>query len=913
MGMLIHLTMDADNYTVEYIRVDENTVMCNLVYHGADDEAKTVKPELVAVFDYSSSMMQNGIYECVRAMDRLIRAHGSPVHLVLYNHLASSCVVQEAPRIYADGATSFPAAFRELQQVVEQLPPDHNIEIVFFTDGENTRDNSILPYAIERLQTCLKSRSTRVHSIGIEGQSDSNMMQILSRMGSADGSYGFFTHMIENSASLEVDRLIEMIQPCVTMEFLGQNVRFDRDNKATVFIRDAEMDCPQAGLMDRLDHLRHLVDTTARSEFRLNQVHKLQQMTKAIFDEAGCQPRVTRKALRTALQPINEVINNMFQMCERGVKTNEGLAKLMVQARNARSNRFGKMTAARADRNAEAIAREDRAIEQLALQYTDAPPEIEITNSDGSPFEGICMLTTFSPLDLICDGDALGIGVRCNVREACIADPTLLQVEYVSSAYFGCDAFIDAAGWSVDQGNTVGYGAATQVVVDNARQNVNGVLPLYLCDEHWDMACNYVRRMCGHLCCKDPLQGTARHALYSYLLVLRKLRDQDGTVYQLLAHLVKRTLLKLHERWSTVIPTPEQFASKICHRMPDVVTNLDLLKIMWEELGMDSTVADLYLQEERVRRGKPTIERADLLQIGQIDDDTWILPYVHENTPKSKDASTDYTSFSRVLCDKIRDDVMVPKINAALIGEDDSDDGDMQVIVPSLDEYSLEINAPNHWGQLDQDPVRNVAIYLQAAEQKKSTDRAAHYRDFFSMPYDTVELYVRKFIVDAIRTERDNRVTSILSALNSRGTSERLARVADMSLVQFAATMYADCWWGRNITKYLMACKNEDQLRLVLDGACVAGAFFNNKEEYDHMEEEAERRDGLYNIVNAVERGVIRLWNDSKLRMKQRWHPSARNANTFARIARSWLTYDMAVRYFGQHRADCFETIWKMD
>lgn len=877
---------------ITYTRINSDIVRAHLkINKNALNE--TQHPNLVIALDISSSMSSNGFYSCCEAVNKIMAAHGKNTHLVTYCHWSKNYICQKVPSdIKPTGTTSFTEALNGVKLAVKHILANDDsqkpIEIIFFTDGQNNKDCESLPLATEILRNRLSILNARVHAIGIEANSDSHMMSVLTSIGGAGGTYGYFK-CNDGSLELEVERLLDLIRPSLMVEYDGKKIRLDNQGEAIVFIRNKDVECPDANLNQKVEYLQDQIEYMSKnsSTIKLVDVQKVQDQAHQIFKAAGKLPRVARKKLRSSLQPINQIITQMFNIVERGVKSNEQLAMLMVNARNARTGRFLRKTAARAEHNAEIISKEDSQIQMISTEYISNSTELdnfEIPKySDGELFEGICMLSTQDPKDLIQDGDCLGIALEADASEICIMDPTRLRIKRISPSFMGCDGFLEAANWSLNQGNDISYSSSTNIVVDAARQNVNGVMPLYLNDKHWKIAACYVRRMSGQLCCKDPLQGTAKHAFYTYLMILKYLDDKTDTFSKHLAEKVLETLRVFYSKHSTVLPSPNEFMNKIEMRLPNYIRDLDLAIFAWNKLDIIDSKMLKYVTEEKIRRQDQSLclKRDNIFKLGNVDTQKWIIPYVESNTPK-RNEFPDFIYFQSVLKD------MLPETchNQILFELGQSPNQSKSNISQNnyslqIKDYKLNLNLPQDWLNKfpEEDPRRVAMVYIQAARQKNCTVRENSYQDIFVMPITDIELKLNKFIQDAIKTERNSRLSMILQSFKSKGTESRLARMVDASLIQIAAMMYSDCYLGRNITKYYLAVPNYEALKMVIEGTFVPAVFFRDCLTPDQQK-----------IMKPHEVKLIRDLNC-------RWIPCNRN---IARLWRqkSWLTEKMLCDLF---------------
>ena len=134
---------------------------------------------------------------------------------------------------------------------------------------------------------------------------------------------------------------------------------------------------------------------------------------------------------------------------------------------------------------------------------------------------GDCMLSCMNATEVIESHDAMGIGLSIKRPEAAIADPTRLEILDIYPTYLSVDSFLESAKFKLmnSQGqaqnvhggfsgkghedNTNNKGA--QLAMGVGRENLTGLLPLYLFKDHWAIARRRMQPILGFMCCLDIL------------------------------------------------------------------------------------------------------------------------------------------------------------------------------------------------------------------------------------------------------------------------------------------------------------------------------------------------------------------------------------------------------------------------
>lgn len=795
-------------FNVEYKRINNTTVKATLTLAS---ENKPIVNVPIIVLDVSGSMYGGRINHCLNAVRHILSKVGS-IHLLTYS---TNCrdhgiiTSDEATKVSTDGMTSFRAAYETLINVVSKKSEPS--QVIFMTDGEDTVRSKHVDSDRAWLKKNLNGKTCVIHTIGIECDSHTQHMLDLSRCGSSEGTYGYFSSIVDNSYVLEADRLVGILGCMTEVEFNGSKY-FIGSEPVETYIKDGEMECGTPDPLEEIPYLSYRANELIRQgvNAQLKDIQLVRDHAQLIFDNAGRQPRFARKMLRERLTPVYDLITNFYQMINTRGITHEKLALLNVAARDARSNRFTKKVVDRTGQNLALIQKEDADL--LAITQ-----ELILINLDDQPDDLTCMLTCMNTADLLRDGDCIGLGIRATVREACIVDPTLLNVEAISTSHFGCAAFLEAADYAVKR-NNLQYGDSTNVVLDSSRSEVSGVLPLYLNPTHWKVAKLYLRRMAGHLCCKDPLLGTNRTIFYSYLLTYRFCRLQSGEFYARMSGLLRETLEHVYAKMQTIIPTPNSFCDTVSQRMPDVVPSVTLLDEAYSALSLACDRQHLrdYMIEEKLRRKKYSLS---IQNVCFIDNSTWVQPFVLANTPNDSTGifnnllahvSSQHPNALSFLRDSIGGTTDLSQVATSL---------DVVVIDPET--YQPIINLP-HWMDdifIDLSPERRALIALQFCELSNMTDCVAKYRDIFIMTEEEIYSLLKNRAVEHIKLRRASELTSIIDSMRRDSTTAHTARLRrGVSLLERVAILNGNCYIGRNITEFSRTVTTFEELKMLVTG-----------------------------------------------------------------------------------------------
>jgi len=93
--------------------------------------------------------------------------------------------------------------------------------------------------------------------------------------------------------------------------------------------------------------------------------------------------------------------------------------------------------------------------------------------------------------------DVMCLGLSISRSMATIADPSKLIIKEVYPVYMSLEAFLDSSIFNmqvkgIDATGGFDKGAEAELAIGAGNQSVSGLMPLYLFEEHWNLA----RRKC---------------------------------------------------------------------------------------------------------------------------------------------------------------------------------------------------------------------------------------------------------------------------------------------------------------------------------------------------------------------------------------------------------------------------------
>ena len=143
---------------------------------------------------------------------------------------------------------------------------------------------------------------------------------------------------------------------------------------------------------------------------------------------------------------------------------------------------------------------------------------------------GDCPLSQCNVVELMENKDCMCLGLSIARSEATISDPTKLVIKDVFPVYMSLDSFLESSIFNLKMNQDASGGfdlkEEGKLAVGAGRENVSGVLPLYLFGEHWELAKRKAQALYGFMCTLEPL-GYASNQFYTipYLVLNKAIRN----------------------------------------------------------------------------------------------------------------------------------------------------------------------------------------------------------------------------------------------------------------------------------------------------------------------------------------------------------------------------------------------------
>jgi len=167
---------------------------------------------------------------------------------------------------------------------------------------------------------------------------------------------------------------------------------------------------------------------------------------------------------------------------------------------------------------------------------------------------GQCPISQCGVVDLMRNKDCMCLGLAIKRSEATISDPTKLIIANVYPVYMSLDSFLESAIYNLKlnqdaAGNFDIRDEAGKLAVGAGREELTGLMPLYLFPEHWELAKRKAQSLFGFMCTLEPLGYTSgQFFTIPYLVLLKALTqniEQPSQSHEQIVELVAETCSKM--------------------------------------------------------------------------------------------------------------------------------------------------------------------------------------------------------------------------------------------------------------------------------------------------------------------------------------------------------------------------------
>jgi hypothetical protein len=264
--------------------------------------------------------------------------------------------------------------------------------------------------------------------------------------------------------------------------------------------------------------------------------------------------KITKKTAKTKIMTAKKNVTEFMRLLRNNhlnnmAKNNDNdkigsllnsVYKTDIKARNQR--KLDK----RAINNTELFEKSYVKLGVLARQITDdVEQSLRLEHKDLLKKIGSCFYSTNDPIELMKDGECLGLCIRMSRTEAAISDPSFIQIKEIGTSYMGSDSFYEAYNQKLNDARDMikddpnydpttvhgGFGYLSGMVLQGtSREEINAIIPLFLFKEHGKFAMIWMKLLFGLMTTLDPFGYTYEQVLtIPFLAYSKAARDYTET------------------------------------------------------------------------------------------------------------------------------------------------------------------------------------------------------------------------------------------------------------------------------------------------------------------------------------------------------------------------------------------------
>lgn len=583
---------DSTEYIAEKFELFDKTFALKVSF----EEKKVKKDDHICFALDNSSSMCNVIDDVTKAsasiVEKLFKENKKNLSFFTYNShtykldITGTDSLQKIRNIRSSGCTAFAILLVELKSYLEKLPSNEDITIFVLTDGcETCSPMYEVENAINMMKIFLAKRrgSSRVICLGYSYGHDSNFLNKLSKIGSHDG---YFTYC-ENAR--DINNTMDVVDNILSANIFNSTIKNGNMEKKITFIpyegkslgysyfsdvddfvnidgknikvKEVEVNSNEL-LRQRLVYLSEKLKEVISGDENIYNLHnKLEQIKKDAFK---IKSRIVRKSILTEAQNLDRAFSEIFSHLGKNSSlklNNEQLAKLSDLAhrggmwRNATHKKLDILK----DKNSQIFNDIESKIEK----------EIENLDFDKLKNENTfieqCIYSCQNWVEALEERDCLGIALDVGRSETVIHDPSKIVIKSVHPSFISGNSFMDALEFSLSNNSPDnvhgGFDKHTQgkVVSGMARENITGMMPLFINRTHWKVAKHQMKPIMGWMVTLDPLGYSPEQVVNVPFLVMLKASKDESEKGKKLFEMICETCDAIYEEMGLLNRIKEVF------------------------------------------------------------------------------------------------------------------------------------------------------------------------------------------------------------------------------------------------------------------------------------------------------------------------------------------------------------------
>ena len=233
------------------------------------------------------------------------------------------------------------------------------------------------------------------------------------------------------------------------------------------------------------------------------------------------------------LLEVRELVAEFYSLLkdlQSGYMTNDKIASLNALAyRKMAKKGLQKKMDVRTQNNVSVINKVYEVVKESALKIDY--DSLYKNHGDLCKKIGECIYSANNFIEALKDEDCLCLTYDIARSEAAVMDPTQVVIKDVLPSFIGVASFLTSAEYAL-KCNPQAHGgfdkkSQGEIIKGVARESITGVLPLYICEENWNVARQLMKPALGWTVTLDPLGYSYSQIKTVPFLVLSKLYTMD--------------------------------------------------------------------------------------------------------------------------------------------------------------------------------------------------------------------------------------------------------------------------------------------------------------------------------------------------------------------------------------------------
>ncbi|CAG8604767.1 17967_t:CDS:2 [Acaulospora morrowiae] len=600
--------------------------------------------------------------------------------------------------VKSGGGTDFGCVFSSIIENLEKVMSE-NLAIIFFTDGQNGGPD--LEGNKRNLASALMNSplNTEVHSIGFTSGHDAALLLWLVKCAKKEGNFQYVKSSGDIPETMKITfELLETGDRTFYLQIGDRNplpVNFDGNGFGKVAlagdsskvegqsiivkksieaevntseIEQCELPVPRRILEDdpgsalmvipfieiEVTRLSNEVindnseQETKRQRFNeiLELANKYDDKVNVIVQNAFRTRSVKRRDIIQQCMTVKSTINSFKTILSEALKgtlTNEKIANFNnIAYKNITKQRLKGRLNDRAIKNIDKMEDVEKKIEKIVNSLDFDKLESEETEENLLTFS--CMISTDNYIEAMKEGECICLTLDVSRSQAAIADPSQVNVKKINQTFLSSGAFLDSVKFALEENAPENVHGGFQfslfgqsAIQGMARENITGILPLYINEKHWSIAREKMKPIMGYVTTLDMFgYAYSQVTTVPFLVLAKALSDTSSEFRRRQFKLILDTCNAIYKESKNLREENKQLFEKYMesplNRTIDVVPNnlVYLGHLLCALRCGDVTPQDLeswlknrlieYLMEETIRRklNKFTLIEEEMKDVSKV-------------------------------------------------------------------------------------------------------------------------------------------------------------------------------------------------------------------------------------------------------------------------------------------------------